>query len=250
MKAMFAGDMHGNTSHAKWLFRKAYDYNVDTIIACGDFGYWPHYKSGERYLELIDDLAAQSGTTLMWVDGNHENHDLLDDLAACYGTADPIPTGRHSYWIPRGCVFNLGDLTLMGYGGAWSVDWDHRVKGLSWWPQETIDAAHVASLPSVKVDILVTHEAPLGIGTDALSYKDLIKESVDQRRLITEVVDRVNPEVVFCGHHHTRETFRGATRHEPLVHVLGRDESGRDSFFVLDMDAESLAACSQVELSL
>lgn len=247
MKAMFAGDMHGNMDHAQWLFRKAFDLQVDTVIACGDFGYWPHYKWGQKYLDLIDQLTDMSGTTLMWVDGNHENHDLLDDLAANYGMNDPIPTGERSYWIPRGCTFQLGDLTLMGYGGAWSVDWENRSEGLSWWPQETINEEHVASLPSTKVDVLVTHEAPLSTKSGILSYKDAIRESVDQRRLITEVAARVNPEVVFCGHHHIRETFRADTPYEPLVHVLGRDEAGRDSFFVMDMDQISLAACTQAD---
>lgn len=227
-RVVFAGDIHGNTSHLGWLFRRAAQLKADAIIACGDFGYWPHMDGG-RFVDECNRLAESTAIPLYWVDGNHENHDLLDVLQACHGTDAPIETGGTCVkWIPRGCRFELFGVSFMGYGGAYSVDWDMRVPGVSWWEQELVDPDHVAALPEARVDVLVTHEAPLG---KEISYKDNIPESVTQRELILEVQRKVRPALHVCGHHHTRETWDSDGTE---VHVLGRDDMGNESILAVD----------------
>lgn len=241
---MFAGDIHGNTKHAIWLFQTAANNNCTHIIACGDFGYWVHNRWGVKFVDDIARMAQMYGIQVLWVDGNHENHDILNDLLAKHGNAEPIPTPNEWVkWIPRGCKFQIGNNTFMGYGGAFSVDKDDRVEGESWWAGELIDPNHVAELPENRVDFLVTHEAPLGA---TLSYKDDIPESVAQRRLVSEIVDKVQPDIVVCGHHHTRETFTitamAADDDEDEVilrtvevNVLGRDTMEFESVMIYDV---------------
>lgn len=228
MRIVFAGDIHGNGNHLKWVMNEAADRAADVVYSVGDFGYWPHFESGQDFLRLAHDLAQDHAIPIMWIPGNHENWDVLDALVAQHGNERPIPTPakdkryRASQWVqfvPRGCVMDFDGTTVLGVGGAYSVDWKHREKGVSWWPQEKITPEIVDSIDSGPVDILVTHEAPQGPG---ISYKDDILLSTVQRELISEIVEKVTPSLVVCGHHHTRETWRDrATGAE--VQVLNRD---------------------------
>lgn len=242
-RVMFAGDIHGNINHAAWVFSTAASNNCSHIIACGDFGYWVHNKWGKKFVSEIARMADKYGIQFLWVDGNHENHDILNDLLAKHGDSEPIPTPDHwVQWIPRGCKFQIGSSTFMGYGGAYSVDRQNRIKGESWWEGETLDQNHIDSVPLTKVDFLVTHEAPLGAN---LSYKDEIVESVKQRALISRLVDRVQPNRVICGHHHTRERFYTNAMstsgddeivvREVEVNVLGRDTMRFASVMIYDV---------------
>ena len=230
-KVMFAGDIHGNLEHAEWLFDHAVENEVNVIIACGDFGYWPHYRWGEKYLNAVAKMAKKNNIQFYWVDGNHENHDILDELVEKHGSDNPIPMYNDNLrYIPRGCVFTIGSKKIMGYGGAYSWDWKHRELGISWWKQELINDYKVAELPEQKVDILVTHEAPLG---KEISYKDDIPISVHQRELVSEIQQKTNPSLHVCGHHHTREIWQNG---DTEVHVLGRDEMEAESVLIIEID--------------
>ncbi|MBM4074569.1 MAG: hypothetical protein FJ267_02845 [Planctomycetes bacterium] len=227
---MFAGDIHGNVKHAQWVFDTAVQNECTHIISCGDFGYWVHLPRGEKFVNSVAELAQETNIKFLWVDGNHENHDILRNLVEKHGDLEPIDTpNKWVQWIPRGCRFIIGDTTFMGYGGAYSVDWKQRVEGESWWRGELINPYHIDGLSDDPVDILVTHEAPLG---KEISYKDDIPVSVSQRALVSELVNKVQPSVLMCGHHHVRESWNiGITE----VNVLGRDTMGHESVMVYDV---------------
>lgn len=229
-RVMFAGDIHGNEKHAKYVFEQAKKEGATHIIACGDFGYWAHTVWGKKYLNLVAKLAETNNIEFLWVDGNHENHDMLHDLVAKHGDSEPIPTpNKWVRYIPRGCRFTIGTTKFMGYGGAYSVDWQQRVEGQSWWRGELINPYHVDQLSDEPVDVLVTHEAPYG---KEISYKDEIPVSVNQRILVSEIMHKVQPSMVVTGHHHTRQTWYDG---ETQINVLGRDTMGEESVLVLDV---------------
>lgn len=229
-RVMFAGDIHGNLEHAEWVFGHAVKNGVDVIIACGDFGYWPHYSWGKKFLNKVARMATDTNIVFYWIDGNHENHDLIDELVAKHGADNPIPMySDNLLYIPRGCRFDLNGYTIMGYGGAYSVDWNRRELGISWWAQERINEYKIAEIDEEKVDILVTHEAPFG---EEISYKDEIPISVRQRELVLEIQNIVNPDLHVCGHHHTRANWKSGITD---VHVLGRDEMGEESVLIIDL---------------
>lgn len=229
-RVLFAGDIHGNTDHVDWLFTHALNNSVDIIISCGDFGYWPHYRHGEKFVNKVARMARDNQIPFYWVDGNHENHDLLDVLVEKHGADNPIPmVNDWLLYIPRGCRFDINGYTVMGYGGAYSVDWRDRHEGTSWWRQELVNEYKIADIPDEKVDILVTHEAPSG---EKISYKDSIPISVRQRELILEIQNKVNPDLHVCGHHHVRENWQSGITD---VHVLGRDTMEDDSVLIVDL---------------
>ena len=47
----------------------------DFVIVCGDFGYWDRSKEQEWQRKWLSGKSF----TLLWVDGNHENYDMLAD---------------------------------------------------------------------------------------------------------------------------------------------------------------------------
>ena len=48
----------------------------DFVIVCGDFGYWDRSKEQEWQRKWL----SEKPFTLLWVDGNHENYDMLAEL--------------------------------------------------------------------------------------------------------------------------------------------------------------------------
>lgn len=243
-RVLFAGDIHGNTEHAKWLFKHASINEVTHIISVGDFGYWVHLPRGERFVSTIAQLAEDAQIKFLWIDGNHENHDILNSLTDIYGRDNPIPTPNEwVQYIPRGCRFSINETTFMGYGGAYSVDWLDRVEGESWWRDELIDPFDIDLMSPEPVDILFTHEAPYNNG-EKITYKDDIQVSIAQRHLVKELLDKVTPQFHICGHHHTRvDWVDGNTE----VSVLGRDTMADDSVLIFDLtDGDELSVEEQL----
>ena len=69
------GDCHGEyTRFSRVHFPEQKEMTKDDyVIICGDFGYWD--DSGEqRYWRK---WLTEKSFTLLWVDGNHENYDML-----------------------------------------------------------------------------------------------------------------------------------------------------------------------------
>jgi Icc-related predicted phosphoesterase len=231
-RVLFAGDIHGDTKHAEWVIKYASEQDCTHIISVGDFGYWVHLPRGRKFVNRVAQLAEQAQIKFLWIDGNHENHDLLDNLRDLHGSDNPIPTPNEWVkWIPSGCRFDINGHTFMGFGGAYSVDWKQRELGRSYWRQELISPYHIDSLSSDKVDVLITHDAPFG---KELTYKDDIPVSVYQRELVLEIQDKVKPDLHVCGHHHVRATWDS---NGTEVHVLGRDTMDKESVLIRDFPA-------------
>jgi predicted phosphodiesterase len=262
MRAVVAGDVHGNIDHLYMLLDVCESYEASHLIACGDFGFWPHMEWGREFLDEVELGCADRDVTLIWIDGNHDNHDVIAEMQS-----DPLTgwdgelmrVSSHVWHCGRGAAFELGDLSCVGFGGAYSVDWMHRDEGVSWWAgelitREQVDAfraradARACASGRAGVDVLFTHEAPVAGGhpasqgaDDDLSYKDEIAESIAQRMLMAEVTDIARADVQFTGHHHVRRSFvREAGGHRTSVHVLARDTMGAESFYVLDCTCKGL----------
>ena len=69
------GDCHGDYDRFRDdIFIESKEMTKDDyVIICGDFGLWNESKDQD---ERLDWLTSRPFTTL-WVDGNHENYDLL-----------------------------------------------------------------------------------------------------------------------------------------------------------------------------
>ena len=184
------------------------------VVIAGDFGgLWDGSQKDQYWLDWLN----KKPFTTLFVDGNHENFDLLNTLPEKEWNGGRVHVVReHVLHLMRGQVFDFGGLAWFTMGGAASHDIQDgildpaapdferqywlmrrmrsmfRVKGVSWWEEEMPSLEEyqeaLANLERVNwtVDCVLTHCAPSGVvqeinpsyGTDELT--DFL-EMVSQR---------------------------------------------------------------------
>ena len=205
MRVLFVGDVHANRVFLKNVYRLAEEKKVDKVVQLGDFGWWPRTVPGERFIYLASSLASKSNIPLLFVDGNHEDHDQLPHDAVEVVELEP---GIH--YLPRGVVTTFGDLRVLGIGGAVSVDRQWRTEYVDWFRTETANFAayHKAATADSPIDIILAHDLPAGVGL-VLDYP--VTPEVDahcnaHREQMRELLEIHKPNLWFGGHYHQRVT--------------------------------------------
>jgi Icc-related predicted phosphoesterase len=218
-----AGDWHANAKYAVRAVEWARDtHNADTIIHVGDFG----YTFPRAFLDALSAALAENNQRLYFVDGNHDNHELLASLATAEDGTRPL-TDSIAY-LPRGLRWEWYGVRYLALGGAHSVDRQARTPGVSWWGDERISMRDVLlATAGGPADVMFTHDCPSGVEIKGLRSgqfpPDEIRASESNRELLRAVMDEVNPGFVYCGHYHVRQSAsirNGMTR----VEILDRDE--------------------------
>lgn len=155
------GDMHGD--YDIFLQKKFKQINEgDTLIVCGDFGFIWNGDSKER--KTLDKLARKK-FNILFVDGTHENFDLLDS----YPVVDFAGGKAHKirdniFHLMRGQVFEIEGEKIFAMGGGESPDIDIRFDDGTWSDNEipTRDEMREGALNlekyKFKVDYIITHE--------------------------------------------------------------------------------------------
>ena len=126
------GDTHGINEIGK-ITNKAFAGGLsadDFVIVLGDFGlFWS---------ERIDEFMARKNieryfpATLLFIDGNHENFDMLDQLPRERKFGGTVGVGGENiFWLRRGEIYEIAGRRFLCFGGALSVDKAHRIPGLS-----------------------------------------------------------------------------------------------------------------------
>lgn len=138
----------------------------DYVIICGDAGIIWGSSTDEEIIELYNSLPF----TTLFVDGNHENHDLLDSYPVEEWNGGKIHKISNSIiHLMRGQVFNICGRSFFTMGGAESTDKWHRTEGVSWWRREMPSTKEyneaMENLEKVgfEVDYVLTHCAPISI---------------------------------------------------------------------------------------
>jgi hypothetical protein len=242
---MVCGDWHGNTNWAIACTGIAHDARVDTIIQVGDFGVWPG-EGGVNYLDDLDTAAKMNGLKIIFLDGNHEDHNQLDELVATATSTEEgfYPIRENIFFSPRANKWEWDGRTFMTVGGAYSIDRRFRKLDKSWWAQEelTIPQAERA-MAQGKVDYLFTHDAPFNIPMNLyLAGKDGFSSSF-QRQLMDKVGAASRPTRWFHGHYHRRMTY-GFPLYDPYteVHALDMDGTGPSNFVFLDTMIDTISS--------
>lgn len=253
MKLLLAGDSHGNSGYMVGALRIAAEAECAEVFQLGDFGIWPGDK-GAAYLDRLDQTTKETGVSLSFLDGNHEDFEKLDTLAADKDRR--LPDGRvlvreNILWCPRGTVIERADRRFGFLGGAVSVDKDHRVPFASWWPQEnlTMDDLDVlvSNAGSTPLDVLLTHDAPLSVGLGwKTAYRDspwperVLREAEGTRHLLDMAVAATRPKVLVHGHWHLKHTTDSRHPEGHTFQAYGLDKEGLDGLAILDTDDLSL----------
>ena len=106
------GDMHGDLRHLKGAKLK----KGDTLIVCGDFGFvWYGDKRDSAALAAL----SRKKYTILFVDGVHENYDLLATypLSEVYG-APAWQIAPNVWRLRRGEVYTIEGHTFFAFGGG------------------------------------------------------------------------------------------------------------------------------------
>lgn len=238
-KIMVVGDTHGDGYHAAHVLEEAKAQGISTILQVGDFGFlW----RDPMVFSQLDRALESYGISMWWLDGNHENFELMESMGVTPDDeTDTWMTPRIRY-LPRGFRFEVDGVRFLAFGGATSIDRLSRSPHITWWPQEAIQVRQVTRVAAEPpVDIMVTHEVPFGVpsmetflqGTAHHWRAGPLRDSLDSRRHMAEVVDRVKPKMLIHGHYHHRySAFYGSVR----IEGLNGSSSPANSWLVLDTD--------------
>jgi hypothetical protein len=174
----------------------------DYVIVTGDFGaVWNGSNTDKYWLKWFNDKPF----TTIFVDGNHENFDLLNRYPIKEWNGGNVHVIMPSvYHLMRGQVFTIDGKTFFTMGGAKSTDISDRKENISWWEDEMPnDDEYKTAWKNLEkhnfnVDYIITHCAPTSI------KKNVFKYSEDDRltNFLDEVLYSCSFKHWYCGHYH------------------------------------------------
>lgn len=148
-------------------------YEEDLLIILGDFGgFWCNTRTREEQYWL--EWLTLKNCTICFLDGNHENFNILNSFPVvdfCEGKAGLAYQDANGsiFHLKRGEIYNFEGKKVLTFGGANSVDKEHRLIGRSWWPEEVPNFADTTNLDNNlklhnnEVDFILTHTCPKSI---------------------------------------------------------------------------------------
>lgn len=207
------GDIHGELVSLVYDLTERYKIDNADILVLGDFGAG---FGGPNSLSVLYDRVKKRlekhDIVIHAIRGNHDDPSFFD--------------GQHDYerlkLLPDHVVVEICGKKIYPVGGAVSVDVDRKdAKGMSrrdynnkykrfgssrrcWWEDEA-PVEKMKGLP-VSVDIIVSHDAPLGFDPVPLRPEDVSFETWEKilacRRYLDHVQYEVRAKWWFYGHHH------------------------------------------------
>ena len=227
-KIIVTGDIHGNPFQRLNLenFPEGKTYTKeDYVIILGDFGLVWDDSAMEH--SCLDWLENKPWTTL-FIDGNHENYDLLNKFPIEEWGGGRVQKIRSSViHLLRGEVYDIGGYKFLAMGGARSHDiqdgilevgdprikiWKKdnfklfRINHISWWEEEIPNeeerknALKNLAENDYKVDYILTHEAP---SSDVILMDHLLYHPDEYSKwLEMEIRQKVKYKKWFFGHYH------------------------------------------------
>ncbi len=171
MAVFLTGDTHGSIDVGKVkAFARVAEGRLcrdDYLIILGDFGVIWHDPPSQAEANLLVWYEAAPWTTL-FIDGNHENFDLLDALPVEHWHGGRVHRVRnHLLHLMRGEHYEIGGHSFFVAGGGHSIDAEWRIPHESWWPQESPSEEERAYMAKQarelgSVDFVLTHVPPTG----------------------------------------------------------------------------------------
>ena len=227
-KIIVTGDIHGNPFQRLNVenFPEGKPYTKeDYVIILGDFGLVWDDSAMEH--SCLDWLENKPWTTL-FIDGNHENYDLLNKFPIEEWGGGRVQKIRSSIiHLLRGEVYDIGGYKFLAMGGARSHDiqdgvlevgdprikiWKKdnfklfRINHISWWEEEIPNeeerrnALKNLAENDYKVDYILTHEAP---SSDVVLMDHLLYHPDEYSKwLEMEIRQKVKYKKWFFGHYH------------------------------------------------
>lgn len=234
MSIYVCGDTHfphdgWKLTNRHWPEQRQLNKN-DYLIILGDFGMIWNAIPDKEELYIKKELSKRKFTTL-FLDGNHENFDRLEQLPEIDMLGGKVGVYTDSiYHLKRGYVYDICGKKIFTFGGAMSTDKVYRTFGVSWWKQETQtkeeeDFAY-DNLEKVdfKVDHVLTHAAPKSI-VSQFTFIDPERHNDPVARFLDILRCRVEFDSWHFGHYHKdlviEDKFHLHYNEEPYLLVEG-----------------------------
>lgn len=207
---LVTGDTHGQIDWEKLNTRNfPFQKNMtkdDYLIILGDAGIcW----DGGKQDKYIQDKYNKRNFTTLFIDGNHENHDLLNSYPVETWSGGKIHRISDSIiHLMRGQVFNIDGKKIFTIGGAVSVDKKYRTKGKTWWAEEVPSKQELNEATSnldkcdESVDYILTHSAPKRYIQDLGVNKHNKEFECDLDFYLDDIYNSVKFKKWYCGHYH------------------------------------------------
>jgi Icc-related predicted phosphoesterase len=222
--AIFA-DLHGRLLLAFKLcarWQQETGERIDLILQAGDLGAFPELSRLDRATRKYADrdptelgfmehfcqhdssvatILAETSCPLIFVRGNHEDHDWLDELEqASEESIFPIDAYQRVFNLKTGLpwTFQQGDeqITVLGIGRiSPKPEEEERQQGKYIQPYET---ERLAQLKKTPIDVLLTHHSR----TDFVILERGVKiKAVTGMKEIDDILDQNQPAYHFFGHY-------------------------------------------------
>jgi hypothetical protein len=224
----FCGDWHMNGRWAAYAIGHAAALGAEMIIHLGDFG----FTFTASFMHQVDTALAEADLPLLFVDGNHDDHEMLADYPI--GENGLRRLADRVWHLPRGFRWQWAGVRYLALGGAHSVDRRWRTPGLDWWAGETIGRGDIARvLAGGPADVLVSHDCPAGVVIPGIDDRlhpppfpvEELRASDEHRSLLRSTLDPVQPRAIWHGHYHVRYSVTADLGYGPVA-VTGLDCDG------------------------
>ncbi len=226
------GDTHGNFLRfgSRYFPAARTMGREDYVIICGDFGIWDDSRYSNYWLDWLN----RKPFTTLFIDGNHENFDLLNRYQAMKWNGGSVHQVRKNILhLMRGQVFEIDGMAFFTMGGAASHDIDagvlepgdpefrsrkrmldkhkvqYRINHVSWWREEMPGEAEyevaICNLKKAnwKVDCILTHCAP-----DNIASRIYPHYKADRLTGFLELIkEKCTFDYWFFGHYHDNRTL-------------------------------------------
>jgi len=209
---LITGDCHGSMDIDK--IHNLDDSNMtadDYVIVCGDMGIiwnYPENKEYENDIILLDWWNEKKFTTL-FIDGNHENHDVLSS----YDVTNFLGGKVHKlsdkvYHLMRGEVYDINGKKFFAFGGASSVDKKSDKESELWWYEELPNICELENglinlkKNNFKVDYVITHAGPIDIVNNLFSDKSYRVSSDILVEYLQDISRKIDFQIWYFGHYH------------------------------------------------
>lgn len=228
------GDVHGDFtrfSKNRPFWKHCKPTENDYVIICGDFGLAWEF---DEILDYALNFYASRPYTLLWVQGNNENYNLIEKYALSEWNGGKV---RHIIQdkvilLERGQVFNIEGKRFFTFGGADSFDIEgrvldkrdprfserrkeaersgipYRIVGELWWWQELPmnyqmqEGRNNLEKVGYCVDYVITHCLPsskqkeIGLKRGITYYDNVLTDYFEEIDL------KLQYDTWFCGHYH------------------------------------------------
>ena len=205
MATFLKGDIHGNLFEIIDFINRFNLGKNDNIIILGDCGIaWRKDKKDlAQNIKLWNECG--NGVKLYFIDGNHENFNILNSL--------PIENNMgkiadNIYHLRRGQVYEFENKKILVCGGADSIDKYRRIENFTWWKEETISQETIDDIPAGHYDYVLTHCCPRSIFEknsiylSTLQFLDEKKINHSSEDMLEQLKNKITFDHWFFAHYH------------------------------------------------